>query len=108
MIPFPAVVALEAPGFMFVAFMVAMYLPKLKEWLISSLALDPLRESQISNQIIAMLDLGEALMILGLAAREIFSNISVQLMRLLTSSLFSLLLLGCINGIPVIFRYNLD
>jgi len=96
------------PGFMFVALMVAMYLLKLKEWLISNLALEPLWESQISNQIIAMSDLGEALMILGLATREIFENISVWLMKLLTSLLFSLLPLGCINGMPVIFRYNLD
>jgi len=55
-----------------------------------------------------MSDLGEALMILCLAAREIFSNILVQLIKSLTSLLFSLLLLGCINGMPVIFRYDLD
>jgi len=37
------------PGFMFVTLMVAMNLPQLKEWLISSLALEPLWESQMSN-----------------------------------------------------------
>jgi len=49
-------------GFMLVALIVAIYLPKLKEWFISSFALDLFWESQMSNQMMAMLDLGEALM----------------------------------------------
>ena len=38
----------------------------------------------MSNQIMAISDLGEALMILGLAAREMFLNSSIWLMKSVT------------------------
>jgi len=46
----------------------------LKHWLIRSLALHPLCTSQMSIQTMAMSDLGETLMILGLDAREMLSK----------------------------------
>ena len=60
--------------------------------------------SQISNQIIAMSDFGETLMILGLAVREIFLNNSMWLMKLVTFSLEIFFLSDCKYGIPVILR----
>jgi len=72
----------KTPGFMLVALMVAMDLPKLKEWFISSFALDLFWESQISNQMIAISDLEETLMTLGLATRVTDSNSFIWLMTL--------------------------
>ena len=46
-------------GFMLVVLIMVIYLPKLKEWFISSFALEPFWESQMSNQMMAMSDLGE-------------------------------------------------
>ena len=47
--------------------------------------------SHISNHIIAMSDLGEALMIRGLVAREMFSKRSMCFMKSVTFSLVILL-----------------
>jgi len=84
------------PGFMLVALIVAIYLPKLKEWFISSFALEPFWESQMSNQIMVMSDLGEALITLGFAMRFTGSNSSRYFMVVVMSSPVSLLPLGCI------------
>jgi len=83
-------------GFMLVALMVVTYLPKLKEWFISNFALDSFWESQISNQMIAMSDLGEALITLDFAVRFTGSNSSRYFMVVVMSSPVSLLPLGCI------------
>jgi len=48
--------------------------------------------SHISNHIIAMSDLGKALMIRGLVARETFSKRSICFMKSVTFSLVILLL----------------
>ena len=73
----------------------AIYLPKLKEWLISNFALELFCKSQISNQTIVMSNLGKALIILGLAIREIDLNNPVCFMKLVISLLVSLLPLDC-------------
>ena len=49
----------------------------------------------MSIQIIAISNLGDALMTLGLDAREIVSKMSALAMKLMMSSLVSLLPLGC-------------
>ena len=91
-------------GFILVPLIVAMYWQKLKEWLISSLALEPFWESQTSSHTIAMSDLGNALMTLGFEASETVSNRVECLIELTISSWVSLLPLGWINGMPVILR----
>jgi len=70
------------PGSMLVPLIVAMYLLKLNKWLMSSLALKPFWESHISIQIMAMSDLGEALMTWGLDTKVMFSNILLFFMKL--------------------------
>jgi len=57
---------------------------------------------------IAMLDLGEALMTLGFDTSEIDSKSPMQLIVLVMLLLERLLLLGWTNGIPMIFKYDLD
>ena len=79
---------------MFVPLMVTMYLPKLNEWLISSLALELFLESHISIQMMNMSDLGDALITQGLDARVIPSNKSAFLMKLVISSLVKVRPLG--------------
>jgi len=91
-----------------VPLMVAMYLPKLNEWLIISLVLEPFWESHILIQIMDMLDLEEALITRGLDTRVIPSNKSVFLMKLVISLLVRARLLSCMKGIPVILRYDFD
>ena len=78
------------PGFMLVTLTVAMYLPRLNEWLIS-FALEPFWLSQISNYMIAILDLGKALIILGLVAKEMFSKRLMYFMKLVMFLLVILL-----------------
>jgi len=75
------------PGFMLVPLIVAMYLLKLNEWLMSSLALELFWESHISIQIMAMSNLGEALMTQGLDAKVMFSNILLFFKKLMMSLL---------------------
>ena len=65
----------ETPRFMLAFLIIVMLLPTLKHLLISSFVFWPLCTSQISNQTMAMSDLGEILMILGLDAREMLSKI---------------------------------
>jgi len=60
--------------------------------------------SQILNQIMAILDLGDALIILGLATKKMFLNNLVYFMKSEISSLDNLLPLDKIYRIPVIFR----
>jgi len=81
---------------MLVALIVAMYLPKLKEWFISNFAFELFWESQMSNQMMAMSDLEEALMTLGFTTRFIGLNSSRCFMVVVMSSLVSLLSLGYI------------
>ena len=71
-----------------------MYLPKLKKWLISSLAFKLFCEFQILNYTMVMSDLGKALMTLSFTARVTSSNRPELLMKLVMSLLVSLLLLG--------------
>ena len=78
------------PGFMLVALTVAIWRPRLKEWLINNLALELFWVSHISNYMIAMSDLGEALMMCGLVARETFLKRSMCFMK---SVMFSLVIL---------------
>ena len=92
------------PGFMLVALMVAICLPRLKKRLIRSLAFEPFWVSQMSNQIMAISNLGEALMILGLAAREMFSKSSMCFIKSVTLSLEILFSSERKYGMPVIFR----
>ena len=70
---------------MLVPLIVAMYLLKLNEWLMSSLALELFWESHISIQIMAMSNLGEALMTQGLDAKVMFSNILLFFKKLMMS-----------------------
>ena len=49
---------------------VATWLPTLKQWLIRTLADVPLWKSQMSIHTVAMSDLGDALITLGLEAKE--------------------------------------
>jgi len=56
----------------------------------------------------AMLDFGEALIILSFKAREIVLKRSVCLMALVMSLLERLHLLGYTNGMLMIFRYDFD
>jgi len=60
-----------------------------------SLALALFWESQMSIQIIAISNLGNALMTLGLDTREIVSKMPALAMKLMMSLLVSLLSLGC-------------
>jgi len=55
-------------GFILVPWIVAMYLPTLKHWLMRPLVLLPLWTSQMSIQMIDISDLGKTLMTLGLDA----------------------------------------
>jgi len=66
------------PGFMLVPLIVAMYQPKLKEWLTSSFALNPFWESQTSIYTIAISNLGDALMTLGFKVSETISKRKVS------------------------------
>jgi len=60
-----------------------------------SLALALFWESQMSIQIIAISNLEDALMTLGLDTREIVSKMPALAMKLMMSLLVSLLSLGC-------------
>ena len=79
------------PGFMLVALTVAIYQSKLKEWLINSLALEPFWVSYISNHMIAISNLENALIMWGLVVRGIFSKRSMCFMKSMTFSLVILL-----------------
>jgi len=65
------------PGFILVPLNMAIYLPKLNEWLISVLALEPFCESQMSTHMMAMSDFGDAFITRGLAAKVVPSNNSL-------------------------------
>ena len=65
----------RTPEFMFAPQIVAINLPTLKHLLISILALLPLWTSQMSIHTMAMLDLGDTLIILGLDASKMLSKI---------------------------------
>ena len=58
---------------------VAICLPKLNEWLMSALALEPFCESQMSTHTMAISDFGDALMTRGLAANVMPSKSSLFL-----------------------------
>lgn len=58
----------------------------------------------MSSHVIAMLDLGDTLITLGLEAKEMVSKRLVCLMALMISSWVSLLLLDCIKGMSMTFK----
>ena len=97
-------------GFMFAPWMVAIYFPMLKHLLMSILVLLPLWASHISIQTMAMLDLGDILITLGLDANIILLKIWFCFKINLTSLEVrrSWVLPWEKNGMPIILRYDLD
>ena len=87
---FPAIFALEIPGFMLVLQIVAMQSSILKLLLISGFALALLWVFQMSIHTTVISDLNEVLIMYGLDAREMSLNMWVDLMLQLISYIFKM------------------
>ena len=97
------------PGFIFAPWTVAMKLPMLNLWLIPFLALVLFCMSQMSIHMMAMLDLGDTLMMHGLEVRTMSLN---KWLFFKTFSISSdeiwLFVFSLMYGIPMILRYNFN